>query len=71
MAEIVAKMDAHVVAVGEAGDEDPSVTLGTEDGDVLVFLRSIEECRALAPLLGRDIEITIAIPLPEKGRRRG
>jgi hypothetical protein len=71
VAEIVARTSARVISLGDMDDDKPSLTLGFEDGEVLLELASFDDCRALAPLLGRDdARVTITVTVPE-GRRRG
>jgi hypothetical protein len=69
VAEITVKTTARVVALGDDGDDQPSVTLGFAGGeDVILRLRSRAECVALAPALCDDARVTITIVVPG-GRR--
>jgi hypothetical protein len=67
---VVTETSARVVEIGEDGDGKPSVTLGFEDGEVLLRVPSRAACRALASVLGMEATITISIPLTGKKERR-
>lgn len=67
MAEITLKAQVRVVEVGEAGGGGHAITLGFEDGEVM-FLASMDQCRAAAPALFTDVEATVTFTVPGVSR---
>lgn len=61
---------AVVVAIGEAADNKPSVTLSIEGDEVLLYLDTPAEARALAPVLFEEVAVTISIPTAKNGACR-
>jgi hypothetical protein len=61
MPELVITTKARVIEIGEAGDGEPSVTLDLDGAEVLFKLKSIAECRRLAPVLMRDVPVTLKL----------
>lgn len=68
MANQVIETTAQVVEIGADGDGKPSVTLEVDGAELLLRLKSIEQCRAFAPALCREVPVTITVCIPEVDR---